>query len=225
MSQGIRRRRNRRLDKRDCELINFTDAALDGICVFHSRQALRITRYREEIKGGRKSVESTLGVTSLATDWTGSKYMAYPRTFNYDEDRCRDRIRHLMRNLAITLMRLDERFDILPSVLRGTVRRGFRLHPEVNMPTADLAVIPMNQRAVCATRHMWCPPSDPGGGRRNVLNPPRSMSSTRMRASRRMAEPTLARFCIFGRQFGLAPSIEANAGLLSSLNEEKQFAR
>ena len=134
-----------RLEKRDCDLIDITDAEWDDTCVLYGRrQAFRITRHRESIKSGRKSVETAVGVTSLAAGKAGPEDIAnmvrrhweienrvhYPRDFTYDEDRCRAHVRHLPRNLAalsniaISLIRLTRRFEHLPEAHRHFAARS-----------------------------------------------------------------------------------------------------
>ena len=91
-----------RLEKRDCDPIDVTDTEWDETCVLHGRrQTFRITRYREEIKTGWKSVEIALGITSLAAGKAGPGDIAdlvrrhgdienrlhYLRAFSEDEDR------------------------------------------------------------------------------------------------------------------------------------------
>ena len=134
-----------RLEKRDCDLIDISDAAWDGTCdLYGRRQAFRITRCREEIKTGTRSIETALGLTSLAAGqaaprdiadlvrrhWEIENRLHYPRDFSYDEDRCRARVRHLPRNLAalsnvaISLIRLDARFEHLPEAHRYFAARS-----------------------------------------------------------------------------------------------------
>ena len=134
-----------RLEKRDCDLLDISGAAWDDTCVLHGRrQAFRITRYRENIKSGEKSVDTALGLTSLAAGkagpgdiaemvrnhWHIENRLHYPRDFTYDEDRCRARVRHLPRNLAalsnvaISLVRLDGRFQHLPEAHRHFAARS-----------------------------------------------------------------------------------------------------
>lgn len=144
-ASGALEKAHGRLEKRDCDLIDITGAEWDTTCVLHGRrQAFRITRYREDINSATKSVETAVGVTSLAPGkagphdiaelvrrhWDIENRLHYPRDFTYDEDRCRAHVRHLPRNLAalsnvaISLIRLDGRFKHLPEAHRHFAARS-----------------------------------------------------------------------------------------------------
>ena len=134
-----------RLEQRHCALLDITGPDWDGYCDLHGRkQAFRIKRYRLELKTGKESRETVYGLTSLGADVAGPKNVAmlvrnhwsienrlhYPRDFSYDEDRCRAHVRNRPRNLAtlsnvaISIVRLDTRFDFLPPAHRHFAARN-----------------------------------------------------------------------------------------------------
>ncbi len=131
--------RNGRTCQRRCTVADISDRGWNSFCPLYGRhQAFRIERDREEVKTGKTSHETALGLTSLGPGQAGPREIAghvrshwgienrlhYVRDVTYDEDRCRAHAGHVPQNLAaisniaISLIRLDGRFDYIPPVGR-----------------------------------------------------------------------------------------------------------
>ena len=109
----------------------------------HRRQAFRIERERHVLRSDKTSAETVYGVTSLGPErasasellslnrghWEIENRLHYVRDFTYDEDRNRVRAKRLRRNLAclanaaISIVRLDGRFDYMPQAHRHFAAR------------------------------------------------------------------------------------------------------
>ena len=128
-----------RLEERRCTVVDLTGPEWSDYCKLHGRrQAMRIDRKIENLKSGKTTEETAYCLTSLAPDKAGAKELLalvrhhwqietrlhYVRDFTYDEDRCRVRVRHTPRNLAcltniaISIVRLQGRFQYLPGANR-----------------------------------------------------------------------------------------------------------
>ncbi len=95
------------------------------------------------VKTGKTSIETVYGLTSLGKDQAGAREIAdhvrshwqietrlhHVRDFTYDEDRCRAHVGNVPENLAaisnmaISLIRLDGRFDYVPPANRHFAAR------------------------------------------------------------------------------------------------------
>lgn len=124
-----------RLERRQLWALDVTDPLWEGYLDLPGRrQAIRIERWREEIKSGKQSTEVTYALTSLPAECTTAEQLNtlarghwciensnhYVRDFTYDEDRCRARVGTLPQNLAaltniaISIIRLQGRFEFIP---------------------------------------------------------------------------------------------------------------
>ncbi len=128
-----------RLEERHCYLLDISGTEWDGYCQLPGRrQAFCITRHREVLRTGKATTVVAFGLTSLTRQQAGAEQVAhlvrghweienrlhYPRDYSFDEDRCRVRVGNLPRNLAtlsnlaISIIRLDGRFDHIPTAQR-----------------------------------------------------------------------------------------------------------
>ena len=145
-----------RIETRRCRAIPLDLVSPEYIAMPHRRQAIRIERERHVLRTGRTSTETVYGITSLGPEqasasellrlnrgrWEIENRLHYVRDVSYDEDRNRVRAKRLRRNLAclanaaISIVRLDERFDYMPQAhrhfaarqgdaMRQITRRGF----------------------------------------------------------------------------------------------------
>ncbi len=145
-----------RIETRRCRVIPLDLVSPDCVAMPHRRQAIRIERERHVLRTRRTSTETVYGVTSLGPEqasasellrlnrghWEIENRLHYVRDVSYDEDRNRVRAKRLRRNLAclanaaISIVRLDERFDYMPQAhrhfaarqgdaMRQVTRRGF----------------------------------------------------------------------------------------------------
>ena len=131
-----------RIEKRSCRVLDLTDDR-DRACLPHRQVAFCIERERHVVKTGKVEHETVHGVTSLPPDqataevvlalvrghWSIENRVHYVRDMSYDEDRCRVRTANLPRNLAcltnlaISIVRLEGRFEQLPKAHRHYARR------------------------------------------------------------------------------------------------------
>ncbi len=133
-----------RIEQRHCTVVDVSGPEWNSFCPLHGRrQAFRIIRKREVVKTGETSIETVYGLTSLGKDQAGAREIAdhvrshwrietklhYVRDFTYDEDRCRAHVGNVPENLAaisnmaISLIRLDGRFDYVPPANRHFAAR------------------------------------------------------------------------------------------------------
>jgi len=115
---------------------------LNGYVEFpYAEQVFKVERVREEIRGGvvkKEETEVVYGVTSLSKErarperllelnrghWEIENRLFWVRDVTFDEDRSRVRknngteIMSSLRNLAISLIRIQGRFRYIPSALR-----------------------------------------------------------------------------------------------------------
>lgn len=124
-----------RLERRRLWAVDVTDPLWDGYMDLPGRcQAMRIERWRETIKSNKQSTEIAYALTSLPAHRADAKQLNtlvrehwhiensnhYVRDFTYDEDRCRARVRNMpqnlaaLTNLAISIIRLQGKFDYIP---------------------------------------------------------------------------------------------------------------
>ena len=131
-----------RLETRTCRVLDLTDHR-DRARLPHRRVAFRIERERRNAKTGELQHETVHGLTSLPPEqataelvlalvrghWCIENRLHHVRDVSYGEDRCRARTAHLPRNLAcltnlaISLVRIQRRFDFLPQAHRHYARR------------------------------------------------------------------------------------------------------
>ena len=139
-----RERGHGREEWRRCAAIDLSGAEWDGVCALPGRaQALRIERRRTNVKRGGTGEETVYCVSSLGADtgaeemlrivrghWEIENRLHYVRDFTYDEDRCRAAAGHLPRNLAaltnaaVSIIRLEGRFDYVPPANRHYAARA-----------------------------------------------------------------------------------------------------
>ena len=142
-----------RIEKRSCRVFDLS-AHRDQARLPHRQVAFRIERERRTVKTGKVEHETVHGLTSLPPEqatadlvlalvrghWSIENRLHHVRDVSYDEDRCRVRSAHLPRNLAcltnlaISIVRLQGRFDYLPQAHRHYARRPHEavrhlLHP------------------------------------------------------------------------------------------------
>ena len=124
-----------RLERRQLWALDVTDTLWDGyIDLPGRRQAILIERWREEIKTGEQSTETTYAVTSLPAERADAEQLNtlvrghlcienanhHVRDVTYDEDRCCARVRILpqnpaaLTNIAISIILLQGRFEFIP---------------------------------------------------------------------------------------------------------------
>ena len=136
-------KRHGRIEKRSCRVIDLTTETHAGKANLPHRQvAFRIERERRHRKTGVVTHETVHGLSSLPFDkasaerildlvrghWSIENRVHYVRDVSYDEDRCRVHTAHLPRNLAcltnvaISIVRLEGRFDYLPQAHRHYAR-------------------------------------------------------------------------------------------------------
>ena len=131
-----------RIEKRTCRVLDLTEHR-DRARLPHRQVAFRIERERRIVKTGTVEYETVHGLTSLPPDqataevvlalvrghWSIENRLHHVRDVSYDEDRCRVRTGHLPRNLAcltnlaISIVRLQGRFEHLPKAHRHYARR------------------------------------------------------------------------------------------------------
>ena len=131
-----------RFETRSCRVLDLTDHR-DKARVPHRRVAFRIERERRNAKTAKLQHETVHGLTSLPPEqataelvlalvrghWSIENRLHHVRDVSYDEDRCRVRTGHLPRNLAcltnlaISIVRIQGRFDFLPQAHRHYARR------------------------------------------------------------------------------------------------------
>ena len=142
-----------RIEKRSCRVFDLS-AHRDQARLPHRQVAFRIERERRTVKTDKVEHETVHGLTSLPPEqatadlvlalvrghWSIENRLHHVRDVSYDEDRCRVRSAHLPRNLAcltnlaISIVRLQGRFDYLPQAHRHYARRPHEavrhlLHP------------------------------------------------------------------------------------------------
>ena len=135
-------KRHGRLETRTCRVMDLSTEA-QGCKLPHRRVAFRIERERKHRKTGVVQHETVHGLTSLPFEqasaermlelvrghWSIENRLHHVRDVSYDEDRCRVHTGHLPRNLAcltnlaISIVRLEGRFDYLPQAHRHYARR------------------------------------------------------------------------------------------------------
>ena len=135
-------KRHGRLETRTCRVLDLSTEA-QGCKLPHRRVAFRIERERKHRKTGVVQHETVHGLTSLPFEqasaermlelvrghWSIENRLHHVRDVSYDEDRCRVHTGHLPRNLAcltnlaISIVRLEGRFDYLPQAHRHHARR------------------------------------------------------------------------------------------------------
>ena len=131
-----------RIEKRSCRVLDLTDHP-DKARLPHRTVAFRIERERRNVKTGKVEHETVHGLTSLPPEqataefvlslvrghWSIENRVHYVRDVSYDEDRCRVRTGHLPRNLAclnnlaISIVRIQGRFEFIPQAHRYYARR------------------------------------------------------------------------------------------------------
>ena len=131
-----------RFETRSCRVLDLTDHR-DKARVPHRRVAFRIERERRNAKTAKLQHETVHGLTSLPPEqatgelvlalvrghWSIENRLHHVRDVSYDEHRCRVRTGHLPRNLAcltnlaISIVRIQGRFDFLPQAHRHYARR------------------------------------------------------------------------------------------------------
>ena len=131
-----------RIEKRSCRVLDLTEHH-DRARLPHRQVAFRIERERRSVKTGKVEYETVHGVTSLPPDqataevvlalvrghWIIENRVHHVRDVSYDEDRCRVRTGNLPRNLAcltnlaISIVRLQGRFEYTPQAHRHYARR------------------------------------------------------------------------------------------------------
>ena len=134
-------KRHGRLETRTCRVLDLSTEA-QGCKLPHRRVAFRIERERKHRKTGVVQYETVHGLTSLPFEqasaermlelvrghWSIENRLHHVRDVSYDEDRCRVHTGHLPRNLAcltnlaISIVRLEGRFDYLPQAHRHYAR-------------------------------------------------------------------------------------------------------
>ena len=132
-----------RIETRRCRVIGLDLVSPEYVSMPHRRQAFRIERERHVLRSDKTSAETVYGVTSLGPErasasellslnrghWEIENRLHYVRDFTYDEDRNRVRAKRLRRNLAclanaaISIVRLDGRFDYMPQAHRHFAAR------------------------------------------------------------------------------------------------------
>ena len=131
-----------RIEKRSCRVLDLTDHP-DTAPLPHRTVAFRIERERRNAKTGKVEHETVHGLTSLPPEqataelvlalvrghWSIENRLHHVRDVSYHEDRCRVRTGHLPRNLAcltnlaISIVRVQGRFEFLPQAHRHYARR------------------------------------------------------------------------------------------------------
>jgi len=131
-----------RIEKRSCRVLDLTEHR-DRARLPHRQVAFRIERQRHIVKTGKIEHETVHGLTSLPPQqataeailalvrghWSIENRLHHVRDVSYGEDRCRVRTGHLPRNLAcltnlaISIVRLQGRFEHLPQAQRHYARR------------------------------------------------------------------------------------------------------
>ena len=131
-----------RIEKRSCRVLDLTDHP-DTAPLPHRTVAFRIERERRNVNTGKVEHETVHGLTSLPPEqataevvlalvrghWSIENRLHHVRDVSYHEDRCRVRTGHLPRNLAcltnlaISIVRVQGRFQFLPQAHRHYARR------------------------------------------------------------------------------------------------------
>ena len=131
-----------RIENRSCRVLDLTDHP-DKAPLPHRTVAFRIERERRSTKTGKVEHETVHGLTSLPPEqataelvlalvrghWSIENRLHHVRDVSYQEDQCRTRTGHLPRNLAclnnlaISIVRVQGRFQFLPQAHRYYARR------------------------------------------------------------------------------------------------------
>ena len=132
-----------RIEKRSGRVLDLTDHP-DKAPLPHRTVAFRIERERRNTKTGKVEHETVHGLTSLPPPeqataelvlalvrghWSIENRVHHVRDVSYHEDRCRARTGHLPRNLAclnnlaISIVRIQRRFEFIPQAHRHYARR------------------------------------------------------------------------------------------------------
>ena len=131
-----------RFETRSCRVLDLTDHR-DKAPLPHRRVAFRIERERRNAKTAKVEHETVHGLTSVPPEqataelllalvrghWSIENRLHHVRDVSYGEDRCRVRTGYLPRNLAcltnlaISIVRIQRRFEFLPQAHRHYARR------------------------------------------------------------------------------------------------------
>ena len=131
-----------RFETRSCRVLDLTEHR-DKAPLPHRTVAFRIERERRNAKTAKTEHETVHGLTSVPPEqataelvlalvrghWSIENRLHHVRDVSYGEDRCRVRTGHLPRNLAcltnlaISIVRIQRRFDFLPQANRHYARR------------------------------------------------------------------------------------------------------